>query len=96
MRLVLRQRSSSGGGATWTLPNLLAPDPSRWRDVIVRFDLKSKGAVSVVVDGVRLQSPERNVPTQGAVFGLELVGRTKARIKDLELIQAAPRQGVKP
>ena len=33
---------------------------------------------------------------RGAGNGLELVGRTKAKIKDLELIQATPRQGLKP
>ncbi|MCO5165724.1 MAG: serine/threonine protein kinase [Planctomycetes bacterium] len=93
-RLVLRPTNATSGGAVWPLPGLLNPDPERFREVVVRFDLRGK-AVSVVVDGVRLRNPPQ-LPQQGAVFGLELVGRTKGRLRDVELTQAVLRSGLRP
>jgi serine/threonine-protein kinase len=96
VRLTLRSPNQTGGGAGWMLPGVIQADPTRFREVVVLFDLKAK-SVSVVVDGVRVRNPQANViPAAGAVFGLELVGRTRASVTDLELVQTTPRGGLKP
>ncbi|MCW8137731.1 MAG: hypothetical protein KIT58_02390 [Planctomycetota bacterium] len=93
-RLFLRPVNAASGGVAWPLPGVLNPDPERLREVVVRFDLRAR-AVTVVVDGLRLRTPPQ-VPQQAAVFGVELVGRTRGRLRDVELTQAVPRQGLRP
>lgn len=98
VRLSLRAAAGSGGNAAlaWTIPARLEPDLARPRKVELRYDLRFKVA-TLVVDGIplRAQLPSTGnaavqLPTR-AVVVVETIGRTRARIPSLEVVQVAPR-----
>ncbi|MGE0708587.1 MAG: serine/threonine-protein kinase [Planctomycetota bacterium] len=93
-RLLMRDSAvrSGGNGPQWRLPQLQNADPDRYREVTCYFDLPARAA-TVVVDGVRLETIIDKVPPK-AYFGLELLGRTEAKLKELSLVQFRPRKGL--
>ena len=79
-----------GGGLKYHLPSLIKPDLGKFREVKCTFNVNAR-AVTVVVDGIPLTRPAGPLPTR-VFFGLELESPTRAKIKDLELIQFRPRK----
>lgn len=90
---LLVSASSIGRGkpVEWRLPALIDPDPEQFREVTLYYNLEAR-VMTLFVDGVRLRTLEgaRDVTMKEAYFGLELVGRTSARIEAFELLELQP------
>ncbi|MBL4848972.1 MAG: protein kinase [Planctomycetes bacterium] len=85
--------SSLGRGrpTTWRLPAPVDPDPDRFREVTLYYHFAAK-AMTLFVDGVRLRSEigSRGATMRQAYFGLELMGRTSAKIEGFEVLELQP------
>jgi serine/threonine protein kinase len=90
---LLVSASSVGRGkpVTWRLPAPVDPDRDRFREVTLYYNLEAR-VMTLFVDGVRLRTltGSREVSMKEAYFGLELVGRTSARIEAFELLELQP------
>ena len=90
---LLVSASSMGRGkpVTWRLPAPVDPDPDRFREVTLYYNLEAR-QMTLFVDGIRLRtlSGAREVSMREAYFGLELEGRTSARIEAFELLELQP------
>ena len=47
---------------------------------------------TVIVDGIRLKTVTKGLPSTKAYFGLEFMGATSGKVKDFELVQFRPRK----
>ena len=89
VRLVVRPSPSAPPAASWLLPGWLEPDLNRWREVEVRFHGGARQA-QALVDGLPLRAlREREAPATWC-FGLEVVGRTRVRLAEAELLRLGP------
>ncbi|HBP23106.1 MAG TPA: hypothetical protein DEA08_35705 [Planctomycetes bacterium] len=91
VRLHLRDSHRGTSGPTWRLPALFNTDTNRYREVLCVFNLDAKTA-TVLVDGIRLETFSKKGVPRKAFFGLEFLGRTQGKVRNLRLIQFRPRE----
>jgi len=89
--LVSASSMGRGKAVSWRLPAPIDPDPDRFREVTLYYNLEAR-QMTLFVDGIRLRTLEgvREVTMKEAYFGLELEGRTAARLEAFELLELQP------
>ncbi len=77
------------GDVSWRLPSTVKPSPDTWRKVVCEFNLVAKSA-AVVVDKVHLALPGKKLQSREVFFGIQFLGRTTGKLRNLRLFQFTP------
>ena len=73
------------------LPGVANPNPDQFRHVVVDFNFAARSLL-ITVDGLQVDLGDRpRLPGNDSVFGWQLLGRTRAKLRNVQLV--VPRRG---